>query len=212
LPSTVLIVEDNLEFQWLLVSSLKMTGQQWTVTICNNFCEASYQIESYKGSFDLALVDIGLPDGNGIDVISQLNQSNSDMPILVFSVMRSEQVLVDAIRAGAKGYILKEDDNISIAKSIEQVLKYEYPISPSLARYLFRIAQTQDKRPDSFQLTKQETMVLQNLADGLTYQESADRMGISISTIRSHIQKLYRKLNTNSGSEAVAKGKAAGII
>ncbi len=92
------------------------------------------------------------------------------------------------------------------------MLNYEYPISPSLARYLFRIAQTQDKRPDSFQLTKQETMVLQNLADGLTYQESADRMGISISTIRSHIQKLYRKLNANSGSEAVAKGKAAGII
>ena len=194
-----MIVEDNQDSQWLLVSIFEAFDEQWSVTICADICEAYRQIEVNNSSFDLALIDIGLPDGSGIDVISKLNQINSDMPILVLSVMRSEQMIVDAIRAGATGYILKEYDNISIAQSIEQLLNYEYPISASLARYLFHITQAQDKRPDSFQLTKQETMVLQNLADGLTYQESADRMGISISTIRSHIQKLYRKLNTNSG-------------
>ncbi len=118
LRRSVLIVEDNQDFQWLLVSTFEAFDEQWSVTICADICEAYRQIEVNNSSFDIALVDIGLPDGSGIDVISKLNRSNADMPVLVISVMRSEQVLVDAIRAGAKGYLLKEADNISIAQSI----------------------------------------------------------------------------------------------
>ena len=212
MPRNVLIVEDNPEFQWLLTKSLQMTGQPWSVTTCSNIRDAFRQIEAHIDGFDLALIDIGLPDGNGIEVISGLNRLDADMPILVISVMRSENILVEAIRAGAKGYVVKEDDEIMIAKAIMQVLHKEYPISPSLARYLFRLAQAPNKIAELSDLTKQETAVLQNLAEGLTYQEAADSMGISISTIRTHIQKLYRKLNANSGPEAVAKAKASGII
>ena len=212
MPRSVLIVEDNPEFQWLLTKSVQMTWPQVTVTTCGGIREAFIQVEAHKGEFDLALIDIGLPDGSGIEVISKLNRLNADMPILVISVMGSERVLVEAIRAGAKGYIIKEDDEVLISKSITQVLNQEYPISPSLARYLFRLAKTSDKVGGLHDLTKQETAVLQNLSDGFTYQESADKMGISISTVRTHIQKVYRKLNANSGPEAVAKAKASGII
>lgn len=207
-----MIVEDNPEFQWLLTRSLEMTGENWEVTTCAEISTAFAHIKTNKKGFDLALVDIGLPDGSGIEVISKLNRLNPDMPILVITIMRSEHTLVESIRAGAKGYLLKEDDEVSISKAIKQVLDQEYPISASLARYLFRLAQTPEKAQGLSDLTPQEIAVLQNLSDGFTYQETANRLGVSISTVRTHIQKLYRKLNSNSGPEAVAKAKSIGII
>ena len=212
MPKTVLIVEDNPEFQWLLTRSLEMTGEVWDVTTSAEMGAAFAQINRNKKGFDLALVDIGLPDGSGIEVISRLNRLNRETPILVITIMRSEHTLVESIRAGAKGYLLKEDDEVSISKAIKQVLDQEYPISPSLARYLFRLAQTPEKAEGLSDLTRKEISVLQNLSDGFTYQETANRMGVSISTVRTHIQKLYRKLNSNSGPEAVAKAKSIGII
>ena len=212
MPKTVLIVDDNLEFQWLLTKSLEMTGEIWEVTTCAEMGEAFTQIKMNKKGFDLALVDIGLPDGSGIEVIAKLNRLNRDMPILVITIMRSEHTLVESIRVGAKGYLLKEDDEVSISKAIKQVMDQEYPISPSLARYLFRLAQRPEKTEGLSDLTRQEISVLQHLSDGFTYQETANRMGVSISTVRTHIQKLYRKLNSNSGPEAVAKAKSIGII
>lgn len=212
MPKTVMIVEDNPEFQWLLTRSLEMTGENWEVTTCAEISTAFAHIKTNKKGFDLALVDIGLPDGSGIEVISKLNRLNPDMPILVITIMRSEHTLVESIRAGAKGYLLKEDDEVSISKAIKQVLDQEYPISASLARYLFRLAQTPEKAQGLSDLTRQEIAVLQNLSDGFTYQETANRLGVSISTVRTHIQKLYRKLNSNSGPEAVAKAKSIGII
>lgn len=212
MAKTVMIVEDNPEFQWLLTRSLEMTGENWEVTTCAEISTAFAHIKTNKKGFDLALVDIGLPDGSGIEVISKLNRLNPDMPILVITIMRSEHTLVESIRAGAKGYLLKEDDEVSISKAIKQVLDQEYPISASLARYLFRLAQTPEKAQGLSDLTPQEIAVLQNLSDGFTYQETANRLGVSISTVRTHIQKLYRKLNSNSGPEAVAKAKSIGII
>ena len=212
MPKTVMIVEDNPEFQWLLTRSLEMTGENWEVTTCAEISTAFAHIKTNKKGFDLALVDIGLPDGSGIEVISKLNRLNPDMPILVITIMRSEHTLVESIRAGAKGYLLKEDDEVSISKAIKQVLDQEYPISASLARYLFRLAQTPEKAQGLSDLTRQEIAVLQNLSDGFTYQETANRLGVSISTVRTHVQKLYRKLNSNSGPEAVAKAKSIGII
>lgn len=212
MAKTVMIVEDNPEFQWLLTRSLEMTGENWEVTTCAEISTAFAHIKTNKKGFDLALVDIGLPDGSGIEVISKLNRLNPDMPILVITIMRSEHTLVESIRAGAKGYLLKEDDEVSISKAIKQVLDQEYPISASLARYLFRLAQTPEKAQGLSDLTRQEIAVLQNLSDGFTYQETANRLGVSISTVRTHIQKLYRKLNSNSGPEAVAKAKSIGII
>ena len=212
MPKTVLIVEDNPEFQWLLTKSLELTGEVWDITTCAEMGAALIDIKTNKKGFDLALVDIGLPDGSGIEVISRLNQLNREMPILVITIMRSEHTLMESIRGGAKGYLLKEDDEVSISKAIKQVLDQEYPISPSLARYLFRLAQTPEKTEGLPDLTRQEISVLQNLSDGFTYQETANRMGVSISTVRTHIQKLYRKLNSNSGPEAVAKAKSIGII
>ena len=212
MPKTVLIVEDNPEFQWLLTKSLEMTGEFWDVTTCADLQRAFAEIKTNRKGFDLALVDIGLPDGSGIEIIAKLNGLNPDMPILVITIMRSEHTLVEAIRVGAKGYLLKEDDEVSISKAIKQVLDQDYPISPSLARYLFRLAQTPGKAQGLSDLTRQETTVLQHLSDGFTYQETANRMGVSISTVRTHIQKLYRKLNSNSGPEAVAKAKSIGII
>ena len=97
------------------------------------------------GGFHLALVDIGLPDISGIEVIRQIRSAMGDTPILVISVINAEQTLLEAIRAGASGYLLKDEAEEAIAHAISDVLRGNYPISPALARSLFRLAGALDR-------------------------------------------------------------------
>jgi DNA-binding NarL/FixJ family response regulator len=169
-------------------------------------------LRTRQREYSLALIDIGLPDGDGLDVIKHLHHVDPNIPILAVTVMRSESKLFGAIEAGAIGYVLKDDHELAISEAINQVMVGSYPISPSLARYLVRLAQRNMPLANPVALTDQQLSVLQQVANGLTYQETADALGVSISTVRTHIQKLYRKLNAKSGSEAVAKAKSAGIM
>ena len=99
-----------------------------------------------------------------------------------------------------------------IRDAIEQVLNNQYPISPALARYLFRMVKSAPDGHNLPQLTARELEVLTGLADGMTYTEIAETLDLSLSTIRTHIQKIYRKLDAKTGSEAVAVAKTNQLI
>jgi DNA-binding NarL/FixJ family response regulator len=209
---SVLIVEDNHEFQWFLSDCLKKTGHDWEIHACLSVAESRAVLRKGLPRLDLALIDIGLPDGDGTDIISYLSRVASGVPILAVTVMRSERDLLEAIKAGAMGYVLKDDDALSVSAAINQVMAGIYPVSPSLARHLVRLAQKPTLHSDFVDLTDQQFAVLERIATGHTYQEIADALGLSISTIRTHVQKLYGKLKAKTGSEAVAKAKTIGLI
>jgi len=142
----------------------------------------------------------------GIKVIEAIRARLPDVPIMVVSVIQSEDMVIAAIRAGAKGYITKGQSEFSITQSIKDVMAGNYPISPSLARSLFRLVDARPNvTPNYFKLTEREAETLRLLSRGLAYSQVATEMNISLSTVQSHVRNLYRKLGVNSQAQAVAK-------
>jgi two-component system, NarL family, nitrate/nitrite response regulator NarL len=208
----VLIVEDNPEFLFHLSEAIRGLGSEWRIQTARTASDAILLIKGAAYPYRLALVDIGLPDRSGIDVIRALSAGQPDVPVLVVSILSTEDVVLTSIRAGVRGYLLKDDSASTIRDAITQVLNDQYPISPALARYLFRLVKSPPENAGIPPLTARELDVLVALSQGMTYPEIADSLDLSISTIRTHIQKIYRKLNARTGSEAVALAKNNQLI
>jgi two-component system, NarL family, nitrate/nitrite response regulator NarL len=208
----VLIVEDNPQFLFHLSDAVRGMGNEWKIQSAETASDAISLLENGGQPYRLALVDIGLPDRSGVDVIRTLSVIQPDVPVLVVSVISTEETVLAAIRAGARGYLLKDDSASTIRDAIAQVLNNQYPISPALARSLFRLAKSAPEHASVPPLTTRELDVLVALSQGMTYPEIADSLDLSISTIRTHIQKIYRKLNAKTGSEAVATAKSNQLI
>ena len=209
----LLVVEDNPVFRESLVRLISSHHPQWLVESAENGKDAFAQLSSPQ-RFDLMLVDIGLPDMDGIQVIRKAHALVSDMPIIVITVVADERKLLNAIRAGARGYLLKSDEGPAILHGIDQVLTGTYPISPKLARSMFKLlgSPRQSLDDDPSGLTPREIESLRYLAQGLTYTEVAKAMGVALSTVQTNVRNIYRKLEASSKVEAVLKAQDAGLI
>jgi len=175
---------------------------------------------------DVLLVDLGLPDGSGIDLIRNAAERYEDMDIMVITVFGDERNVVRAIEAGASGYLLKDGETETIAESIMQLVEGGSPISPGIARYLLKRFQSPSLSPSSpslsatdtgcekpdFSLTKREQEVLNLIAKGFRYDEIAELLSLSTHTITSHIKNLYKKLAVHSRGEAVFEATRLGLL
>ena len=134
---------------------------------------------------------------------------------MVISAIRAERVVIEAIRAGARGYILKTDSEAVIADAIADVLQGNYPISPALARALFKLAGAPEQRSEEeaeFRLSPRELETLQHIARGNSYNATAALMGVALSTVQTNIRNLYRKLDVTSQVQAINKARETGLI
>lgn len=210
---SILVVEDNPVFLQILLDSIGRLGLKERVLACTNGADALKEIEALTFQIDLALIDLGLPDISGIALIQAMRRSFPKTPVMVVSVISTEEMVVAAIRAGAHGYITKSQPEASITKAIEEVLMGHYPISPSLARTLFRLAGSPKETTENpFDLTRRELETLQLLSRGFSYAEVGAQMGVAVSTVQSNIRALYRKLEVHSQVQAINKAKDAGVI
>jgi DNA-binding NarL/FixJ family response regulator len=209
---TALVVEDDPGFEGVLLDSIRHLGPEWQAKPLRLAQAAIDYVESRNSPVDMALVDLGLPDRHGTDVIRSIRRHYTDVPILVVSVLAAEAAVVDAIKAGASGYILKDDNSLSIGNALNQVKDGIYPISPALARFLFKLAQDPKQDSRETNLSEKEMEVLRNISRGHSYADVAKMMGISLSTVQTHIRHLYRKLGANSGVQAVTKAKETGLL
>lgn len=213
----LLLVEDNPIFVEQVSNAVGQLPDRWTVHHVQEGLRAIGLISESGRRFDLALVDIGLPDISGIEVIRACHTRFPDMPIVVISVMASEPIVLKAIEAGAKGYILKNEAEHSISQGIAQVMDGIYPLSPSLARFLFKRLTGEQLRdniqPDEdFKLTPRELETLRCLSQGLKYELVAQQMGVALSTIQWNVRNLYRKLNVRSQVQAISKARDHDLI
>ena len=205
----LLLVEDNPLFAEQLTNSVAKLPGQWRI---DHFRTGEATLAALSAlpadaPFTLALIDIGLPDMNGIEVIRACRDHFPEMPIVVVSVISVEESLLDAIRAGASGYILKNDSIEQIAHDVAGVLDGNYPLSPQLARFLFKQVTAQKTEPvvqNDFELTPRQIETLKHLAQGASYEQVAQLMGVALSTVQTNIRNLYRKLNVRTQAQAVS--------
>lgn len=166
----------------------------------------------------LVLTDLGLPDGSGIDMIKAAGQADWSCDSLVISVFGDEKRVVEAIRAGAKGYILKSSGVESIAEDVRTVMQGGSPISPKIARHLLSMVNDlKSQRSESgdilkISLTERETEILSAVARGYKRTEIGSNFGISVGTVGNHINNIYKKLEVSSNIEAVSLATKMGIL
>lgn len=164
---------------------------------------------------DVVLMDIGLPGMSGIDGIAKAKRIKPELNILMLTVYEDSQTVFKALCAGACGYLVKKTPPTRLLEAIKDAYEGGAPMSSLIARQVIDVfKQNQEKQNESNDtaLSSREKEVLTSLSDGNNYQEIADRLFISVDTVRHHIKNIYRKLHVHSQSEAVAKAIRKGII
>lgn len=174
--------------------------------------DARRLLESH--SCDLCLVDLKLPDGEGLDFVAPLHAAGAKA--LVLTVLGDPASVLMALRGGADGYLLKETPPDHLCRGIFQTLSGETPISPQAATHLLEtwkaasVAPTRTAEED--RLSAREVEVLRLFSRGLSYREAADILALSPHTIGDHVKAIYRKLAVHSRSEAIFEARQMGLI
>ena len=220
LPTPVLVVEDEPLIQQRLARILAQLGYQPDMLCFASTLAAARQLAAQR-HYALALVDLGLPDGNGTALIAALRAQDATMGILVISAWSTEEAILQALRAGATGYLLKERDDLEVMLSIRSVLRGGAPIDPFIARRVMIEFQQQPASPavasmaaasEDDALSPREIDILQQVANGLSHRETAERLHISRHTVEAHIRNIYRKLSVNSRLRAITEARARGLM
>ncbi|HEV7351551.1 MAG TPA: response regulator transcription factor [Brevundimonas sp.] len=169
---------------------------------------------------DLVVIDLGLPDGSGLDLIREAAARTPPPRLLVLTVFGDESSVLSAVAAGADGYVLKDSADEALCADMIETLNGGSPISASVAAYLLRrLRRDEDEAPpaeapeaQASPVTPREVELLNLLARGLSYREVAGALNISHHTVGAHIKAIYRKLAVNSRSEAVFEAVQSGLI
>lgn len=207
---TCLLVEDVPEAAEWLARALESTFPDIALQRAANLAEARQALSAHPEP-ELALIDLGLPDGDGVDFIAELNYRAPRCLCVVASIFDDDQHIFPALRAGAQGYLLKDQDQDAIVELLQGIIAGRPPLSPAVARKLlahFRVA------PELATpvLTERETEVLRLIAKGLTTSEVARMLGISANTVPSYVKEIYRKLNVSSRAEAALTARNMGLV
>ena len=163
---------------------------------------------------DVILMDIDMPEVNGIEGVKMIKQVMPDTQIIMLTVFEDDEKIFDAIKAGADGYLIKKTIPQDLITAIYDASKGGAPISPGVAVKVLKAFRGKDKTRGAvdYNLSKREQEVLELLIKGYTYKRIAANIFVSIDTIRTHIKNIYLKLQVNSATEAVAKALQLKII
>lgn len=213
-----LIVEDLPEIRAWLGQVARAAFPQLQVVTAGRRDQALACVQ--EGAFDLALIDLGLPDGSGIDVVSAIRRHQPKALPVVVTIYDDDDHLFPALQAGAFGYLLKEQPQTALVAQLLRMTQGEPPLSPPIARrVLAHFADANQRRQslvrqldDEVMLTDRETEVLQRVAKGYTLPEIAQQFGLSKHTIADYIKQIYRKLNVSSRAEAALEAARRGLV
>lgn len=164
----------------------------------------------------LYILDLGLIDGSGIEIIETIRAIDFEpqAKILVLTLYADEKRVLEALKKGADGYVLKEAQSKELIKSLEEIMGGKTPISPKAAKHLLDSLRSGAKPETAIlpRLSARELELLQYLAKGFDYKSCAQILSISPNTVANHIKNLYKKLNVKSVTEAVYIGLKTKII
>jgi DNA-binding NarL/FixJ family response regulator len=167
---------------------------------------------------DVILMDIQMPEMDGIKATELIKNQHPQIKIIMLTVFDDDEYIFKSIKAGANGYLLKEIEAQKLYNSIQEVLNDGAPMTPSIALKTLNLLRNPSFEIDSnedleeIKLSKRETEILIQLSKGLNYNFIADNLSISPSTVRKHIENIYRKLQVHNKMEAVLKAKKRNLI
>ena len=168
--------------------------------------------------FEVALVDLGLPDGSGVDVVAALREAQPEAQSVVVTIHDDDDHLFPALQAGAFGYLLKEQPRELFVEQLQRISQGEPPLSPAIARRVIAYFAKQNKpqeRPQNLphvSLTDRENEVLLWVAKGFTLPEIGVQLNLSRHTIADYVKQIYRKLNVSSRAEAALEAQRLGLF
>jgi DNA-binding NarL/FixJ family response regulator len=223
--SPTLIVEDNGPMQQRLRRLLTdLMGTDAQITAVDSIAAAKAQLG--ENATGMALIDIGLPDGNGIDLIAWLHVHRPQVTTVVISAWGHEDTVLAALRAGAIGYLLKEREDIELSLALQSIRRGGAPIDPAIARGILALLQLPAEpaataasgteavaTPSSeHALSDRESEILKLVARGYSNRDIAKLTTLSRFTIEGYTKSIYRKLAVSSRTAAVFEAKALGLL
>lgn len=196
------IVEDHSEFRQSLVyliSSLSEYNVAWS------YSSVEETLENYTET-DVMLLDINLPGMTGIEAIPLFKKKFPDQKVVMLTILEDDFHILEAIKNGADGYILKKSSPNKILDAIQQVYEGGAALTPMIAKQVMAFLKPAAAKPDSpSNLTAREKEILQLIAQGMTNELIAAKLFISVQTVRNHIKNIYDKLQVHSRAQVVVK-------
>lgn len=218
-PIRVAVVEDDVTFQNALAESLRAAPDMALLWIANSRAQGLQMLE--QAPIDVLLVDLGLPDGSGIDVIRAAHTKWPDCNTMVSTAFGDELHVMQSLEAGAAGYLLKDSAPEKIVFEIRNLHAGGSPISPLIARQILTRFR-QDNKPSAspakaignqeVTLSAREKEVLEFITRGYSVDECAKLLGVTRHTVVTYVRRIYSKLEVNSKTEAVFEARKLGLL
>ena len=220
LPIRVVVVEDDPQFRTAFVAAIQAAPDLALTGVATLRAEALQLLQGPAA--EVLLVDLGLPDGSGIDVIRAAQQAWPGCEVVVTTAFADEAHVMQAIEAGACGYLLKDSGPENIVDEIRSLHRGGSPISPLIARRVLQRLRSPAPPPSPAAvpqgqsapggLSARETQVLELVAKGFAYDEIATRMAVSRHTVLTFVRRIYAKLEVSSKVEAVNEARLKGLL
>jgi len=201
--TTVAVIEDNNTMRGVLVELINNAPGYRCVCACASSAEALSVVP--RRHPDVALMDIHLPDESGIACTAQLTQKMPGLQVIMVTVYKDTDLIFQALKAGASGYILKRSRPEEIIGAIAEVRAGGAPMTTEIARMVVRSFQGPSPGPDTDGLTSRESEILMLVAEGLSNKEIAQKANISAGTVRIHLGHIFKKLHVRCRTEAAAR-------
>jgi DNA-binding NarL/FixJ family response regulator len=211
-----LIVEDDEPGQRRLRGLLgAIVGASLAAIVVGSVGEA--KTAARAATFDIALVDIGLPDGNGVELIAWLRKWHPEVACLVITAWGDGDTVLAALRTGAVGYLLKDRDDAELSRALLNVQRGGAPIDPFVARRILTVLpgaapSAKPELPAGDALSGREHQILDLVAHGHNNRQIAELTGLSRFTIEDYTKRIYRKLAVGSRAAAVFQAQALGLL
>lgn len=209
--SQALIVEDHADTRAWLGGCLRTAFPGVEISLAATFSEGDKMLESRP---QLALVDLNLPDGFGIDLVAKASRLRPPIRTIVTTVYNDDAHIFPALRAGASGYLLKDEPQEELVRQLLLLERDEPPLSPTVMRAVLKYFSDQSpalEEPGE-RLTSKERDVLVAVANGYTLDEIARSHGITRNTVATHVKRIYAKLKINNRAEAVQAAQRIGLL
>jgi len=210
MPISLVIYEDNSRLRQSMELLLGGGAGFIIAGSFSNCNDVSEQMEELQPQ--LVIMDIDMPGIGGIEGVKKVKSAFPDIKVIMYTVFDDDSRIFDCICYGADGYLLKNTSPVKLIQSLNELIEGGAPMSPFVAQKVFQFFRKENQAKEEYHLTEREKEILGLLVKGNSYKMIADKSGVTIDTVKKHLQNIYHKLHVNCGTEAVAKALQHKIV